>query len=146
MQVLVAIVLGALMPMLGANRFLGVYAASILTGAAAWSAVNWHIGGFLVGATAGVFGLFTVFACFYPHQPITLLLFFVLPVTLKPKHIAIASLLASLAGCIFYEIMGVPSPFGFAHSAHLGGMAIGFVLIQYWRGKLPIRPRRILMR
>ena len=35
---------------------------------------------------------------------------------------------------------------GVAHFAHLGGMAIGFVLIQYWRGKLPVRPRRILMR
>jgi membrane associated rhomboid family serine protease len=35
---------------------------------------------------------------------------------------------------------------GVAHFAHLGGMAFGFVLIQYWRGKLPIRPRRTLMR
>ena len=35
---------------------------------------------------------------------------------------------------------------GVAHFAHLGGMAAGFVLIQYWRGKLPFKPRRILTR
>jgi len=35
---------------------------------------------------------------------------------------------------------------GVAHFAHLGGMAFGFVLIQYWRGKLPLKPNRILMR
>ena len=31
---------------------------------------------------------------------------------------------------------------GVAHFAHLGGMAGGLVLIQYWRGRLPIRPGR----
>jgi membrane associated rhomboid family serine protease len=33
-----------------------------------------------------------------------------------------------------------------AHFAHLGGMAAGFIIIQYWRGRLPLKPRRILMR
>ena len=27
-----------------------------------------------------------------------------------------------------------------------GGMVAGFAIIQYWRGRLPIKPRRILMR
>jgi membrane associated rhomboid family serine protease len=35
---------------------------------------------------------------------------------------------------------------GVAHFAHLGGMVGGIVLIQYWRGKLPIKPKRRLMR
>jgi membrane associated rhomboid family serine protease len=35
---------------------------------------------------------------------------------------------------------------GVAHFAHLGGAVGGFVLLQYWRGKLPIRPKRILTR
>jgi membrane associated rhomboid family serine protease len=33
-----------------------------------------------------------------------------------------------------------------AHFAHLGGMLGGFLMIQYWRGNLPIKPRRRLMR
>ncbi len=109
---------------------------------AVWSAVNWHVGGMAIGASAGVAGLFVVFACFYPNQPVTFLLFFILPVTLKPKYVAIAFLLIELAGCIFYEVMGVTSPFGFAHSAHLGGMAAGWIYYRYlheasWR--LPAR-------
>ena len=35
---------------------------------------------------------------------------------------------------------------GIAHFAHLGGMLGGFILIQYWRGKLPIKPKRQLWR
>jgi membrane associated rhomboid family serine protease len=33
---------------------------------------------------------------------------------------------------------------GVAHFAHLGGAVGGFVLLQYWRGKLPFKPKRIL--
>jgi hypothetical protein len=117
--------------MLGATRFLTRYAAMVLAGAIAWSAANWHVGGTLVGASAGVVGLFVVFACFYPNQPVTFLLLFLVPVTLKPKYIAIAALVIDLAGFTFYEVMGVPSPFGFAHSAHLGGMAAGWIYYRY---------------
>ena len=31
---------------------------------------------------------------------------------------------------------------GVAHFAHLGGMAFGFGLIQYWRGRWPFTRRR----
>jgi membrane associated rhomboid family serine protease len=131
-----------LLPMLGATRFISVYAATVIAGALAWSAVNWHVGGTAIGASAGVAGLFVIFACFYPNQPVTFLLFFIVPVTLKPKYVAIAFLVIDLAGCIFYEVMGVPSPLGFAHSAHLGGMAAGWIYYRYlheanWR--LPSR-------
>lgn len=30
---------------------------------------------------------------------------------------------------------------GVAHFAHLGGMAFGFLLLQYWRGRWPFRSR-----
>ena len=38
--------------------------------------------------------------------------------------------------------MGAPSPFGFAHSAHLGGMAAGWLYFRFvhdhdWRGSRP---------
>jgi len=118
-------------PMLGTKRFLGLYAAAVIAGGAAWAAVNWHMGGTVLGASAGIAGLFVVFACFYPNQPVTFLLFFIVPVTLKPKYIAIAAALIDLAGCLFYEVMGAASPFGFAHSAHLGGMAAGWIYYRY---------------
>jgi len=33
---------------------------------------------------------------------------------------------------------------GVAHFAHLGGLATGYLLIQYWRGRLPVKPKRLL--
>lgn len=120
-----------LLPLLGARRFLGLYAGAVIAGGIVWAAANWHLGGTLIGASAGVFGLFVVYACFFPHQPVTFLLLFIIPVTLKPKHVAIAALLVDLTGCIFYEVLGVASPFGFAHSAHLGGMAAGWIYYRY---------------
>jgi len=31
---------------------------------------------------------------------------------------------------------------GVAHFAHLGGVVGGYVMIQYWRGRLPLKPKR----
>lgn len=124
-------------PMLGWRRFSWLFGAAIVTGAALWLATHWQMGaGTAIGASAGVIGLFVVFACFYPNQPITLLLFFVLPVTLKPKYVALGLLLAELLGFFFYEVMRAASPFGsgVAHSAHLGGMLAGWIYFRYVHG------------
>ena len=91
-----------------------------------------------IGASGGVFGLLLGFGMMYPRQTIVLLI----PPIPMPAWLFV----------ILYGLMelylGVTSNTGggIAHFAHLGGMAAGFVMIQYWRGRLPIRPRRILMR
>lgn len=122
-----------LQPVLGSKRFLWLYASAVLGGGLFWLATHWYIGGGLaIGASAGVMGLFIVFACFYPEQPITFLLFFIVPVTLKPKIVAFALLAMELMGFFFFEIMNSASPFGsVAHSAHLGGMAVGWIYYRY---------------
>ena len=63
----------------------------------------------------------------------TFLLFFVLPVTLKPKYVAIALLVVELLGFVFYEVMRAASPFGsgIGISAHLGGMLAGWIYFRY---------------
>ncbi|HWA84628.1 MAG TPA: rhomboid family intramembrane serine protease [Opitutus sp.] len=122
-----------LQPMLGGRRFFWVYAMSVLAGGLLWLATHWNSGGAAIGASAGVAGLFIVFACFYPNQPMTFLLFFILPVTLKPKYMAFAWVGIELLGFVFYEVMGALSPFGgtIAHSAHLGGMLAGWIYYRY---------------
>jgi hypothetical protein len=85
----------------------------------------------VIGASAGVSALLIVFACFYPNQQMTFLLFFIIPVTLKPKYVAFAALAIDLCGFLFYEVLGAVSPFDFAHSAHLGGMAVGWLYFRY---------------
>ena len=39
--------------------------------------------------------------------------------------------LLDLAGFAFYEVLGAASPFGVAHSAHLGGMFAGWIYFRY---------------
>ena len=102
--------------------------------------VHYWTGGFYptLGASGGIFGLLLAFGMMFPHSRIMLLF----PPIPMPAWLFV----------ILYGLMelylGVTSNTGggIAHFAHLGGMAAGFVMIQYWRGRLPIRPRRILMR
>jgi membrane associated rhomboid family serine protease len=120
-----------LLPLLGSKRFLGLYAAAIVAGGLLWTAVHWHTGDVLIGATAGVMAFLVVFACFFPNQQMTFLLFFVLPVTVKPKYLAIGMAILDLFGFVFYEIMGKASPIDLAPSAHLGGMAAGWLYFRF---------------
>lgn len=90
-----------------------------------------------IGASGGVFGLLLAFGMMWPNQPIYL--YFLLPI--KAKWFVIFYGLAEL-----YSGLGsYGSPIGenaVAHFAHLGGMFFGFLLLQYWRGRLPIKPQR----
>ena len=87
----------------------------------------------VVGASGGVFGLLLAFGMMFPRRMV-MLLFPPIPMP--------AWLLVTLYGALelFMGITGTQQ--GVAHFAHLGGMAGGFLLIQYWRGRLPIRPGR----
>lgn len=121
-------------PVLGPRRLLGVYAGALLTGGLLWTGVHWTDAAapfVLTGATAGIAGLFMVYACFNPNQPITFLLFFVLPVTLLPRIIVLGWLAFALLGFAFYEILGAASPISMAYSAHLGGLAAGWIYYRY---------------
>lgn len=123
-----------LLPILGSRRFLWLYAGAVAAGGALWLATHWESGtGAVIGASAGVAGLFVVFACLFPNRPMTFLLFFILPVTLRPKYVALALGAVELLGFTFYEVMGAHSPLGssLAHSAHLGGMLAGWVYFRF---------------
>ena len=131
-----------LLPVMGDRRFLGFYFAAVAAGGLFWAGANWTTGGSVIGASAAVMGLLVIFACFYPNRPVTFLLFFIIPVTLKPKYVAFAALGLELCGFLFYEVMGAVSPFGFAHSAHLGGMMAGWIYFRYvHEGKWPFSRR-----
>lgn len=120
-----------ILPYLGGRRFFWLFVSAVLGGAALWLATNWSHGGIVVGASAGVMAVIVVYACMNPNQPITFLLFFIVPVTVKPKWIALTLLVIDLFGFAFYEVLGKESPLGFAHSAHLGGMLVGWMYFRY---------------
>jgi membrane associated rhomboid family serine protease len=131
---------GAIENTIGARPFATYYFVCVIGAALAQLAVmHFFPGGYYptLGASGGIFGLLLAYGMMYPHQRI-LLLFPPIPMP--------AWLFVTGYGAIelFLGITGTQA--GVAHFAHLGGMAIGFVLIEYWRGKLPLKPRRILMR
>ena len=99
-------------------------------GALAWFAFNVGERGVLVGASAVVTAFLTCFCLRRPEQPITLLLFFVLPCNLKPKWVLWGLLGIEVYGFLFIELKGAG---GVAHSAHLGGMAAGLAYFLYLR-------------
>jgi membrane associated rhomboid family serine protease len=130
---------------LGPRRFAGIFAASILTGAMVWGAINWRAEGTLIGATAGVYGLLTVHALLHPNREHSLLLFFFFPVTFRPKHLAVALLVFDVLAVVLIDWLDRALPFSYAPSAHLGGMMAGWAYCRFfhawdWRVTLANRP------
>lgn len=83
-----------------------------------------HFGGNVVGASGGVFGLIAAFAALFPARQLTLLLFFIIPVTITAKFLLIFS-----AGV---SIFGILIPAGrVAHGAHLGGLLAGLAFARW---------------
>ncbi len=122
-----------LITLLGEKQFLGLFFGAAIIGALAWLGVHFRDGGGgLVGASAAIAALFTLYICLNPDRQITLLLFFVLPVTI-PKARILGFILAGfdLFGLVFWEILKGPNSLGIAHSAHLGGMAAGLLFYRF---------------
>lgn len=80
---------------------------------------------YVLGASAGVLGLIAAFATRAPEQPITLLVFFVIPVSFRAKWLLLMEAVVSVGGLF----MGGNT----AHGAHLGGMLTGIVYAR-WAG------------
>jgi membrane associated rhomboid family serine protease len=83
-----------------------------------------YFGAPVVGASAGIFGLIAAFATREPNFPITIPVFFVLPVTLLAKWLLLIEAVVSVAG-IFMPASTT------AHAAHLGGMLTGIVFVKW---------------
>ena len=117
-------------PVLGARRFLTlVFSSGIIGGvfqilvSVIWPAL-FHGG--VVGASAGVFGLVAAYAIMFPEREWTMLVFFVIPVTVKAKNFLIFSAVLAAAGLVFSEMILQ----NMAHAAHLGGMAMGWFYVK----------------
>lgn len=110
---------------LGAQRFLRLYAASVLAAAVTQLlAIGFGDPVPTVGASGGLFGLLGAYALLFPRQKI-MLLFPPIPLP-APLFVALYAAFELYAG-----VTGTLS--GIAHFAHLGGLAGGLLLIGHWR-------------
>jgi membrane associated rhomboid family serine protease len=89
-----------------------------------------------LGISGLAYGLLLAFGMMFPEQRVMLL---IPPVPIKAKYLVM--ILAGLA-----LLMGLASPGGIAHFAHLGGMLGAFLVMRYWRGDPPFGKRRPTLR
>jgi len=112
----------------GSRRFAFYYVSCVLTAAATELVVQnaTEVGGPVLGASGGVFGLLLAFAWYFPKQRL-LLLFPPIPMP--------AWLFVTLYGGLELVLGVTGAQPGVAHFAHLGGMLGGALAILYWRAR-----------
>jgi membrane associated rhomboid family serine protease len=132
---------GAIERTLGARNFTIYYFVCAIVASLLQLAVLWFFPpgeyGPTLGASGAIFGLLLAFGMMYPHEKVMLMFLPIpMPAWLFVTGYAIVELTLGVTGI---------EP-GVAHFAHIGGMLGGIVLIQYWRGRLPLKPKRQLLR
>jgi membrane associated rhomboid family serine protease len=118
---------------LGPRKFLLAYFASGFGGALLQGVLMLvfpqHFGSFVYGASAGVSGIFAIFAMIETHAEVRL--YFVLPIK--------ARVLLYIVGGIslFFTLVPTPREGGVAHAAHLGGIVAGILFIRWDSRRIP---------
>lgn len=114
----------------GSRRF-GIFYFFCVVGAGLTQIlVTWGTPVPTLGASGGVFGVLLAFGMMFPERPIYL--YFLFPIKAKWFVLGLGALQ------LWSAVTGTQA--GVANFAHLGGALFGFLLIQFWRGKLPVQP------
>jgi len=124
----------------GARNFLIYYFVCLIVAALAQLLVMYYFThGFYptLGASGAIFGLLLAFGMLYPHEKM-MLIFLPIPI---PAWLFVSGYAAVE---LVFGVTGFDP--GVAHFAHLGGALGGLIMIEYWRGHLPIKPKRRLLR
>jgi len=137
---------------IGARKFIVLYLSSGIAGGLLQelAAYFWpmYFGSAVVGASAGILGVVAAFATLFPERVITMLLFFIIPFSLRAKYLLYISLVLAALGISLPK-----SVFGgnVAHAAHMGGILAGLFFIRYamywnfswpWKNRTAQRPKR----
>jgi membrane associated rhomboid family serine protease len=118
----------------GQRRYWQFLLAGVLTAAIAQLVITALTGSRVptVGASGGLYALLLAFGMLFPNRVIMPLF---PPIPMKARTFVIVFGALEL-------LLGLMDVGGVAHFAHLGGMVGGFLMIRYWRGQSPFRPRR----
>jgi len=125
----------AVEPALGARRFVALFLGAGVLGGLAWAVGDglWHLRadatlGLCVGASGGVYGLAGACAALNADRVLRVWFFFV-PLRLRGKWLAVVIVLLTAADAA----LGLTN---FAHAAHLGGFAAGWMFGSRWRRRV----------
>ena len=120
--------------LMGSRAFLHLYFLSGLIGMALQLAVGYFVMGrtdfTLIGASACALGLVMAFAAIMPHESVTTMLYFIIPVNVTMRHLGIALVVLNAAmgvtGLAWHE-----APWAeYASFAHLGGAVAGWYYVR----------------
>ena len=105
---------------IGTRRFLALYFACGILAGLGWILISGTPASHCLGASGAIFGVLGAFAGLFPQRPVTLLVLFVIPVTMRARTLAIALGLFSLLAII-------SQPGQIAYAAHLVGGLAGYL-------------------
>lgn len=126
---------------MGSAHFAALYLVSGILGGLGWFLISYP-GPPCVGASGAVFGILGAFATLYPRRPVTLLVFFVLPVTMAAWVLVTGLALIELASLVLGQGGHI------AYAVHVGGVLVGAIyaaVVFRWGGR-EFRFRRPRMR
>ena len=109
--------------MLGHWRYLGLYLGGAIAAALVWFLFDHGGDDAIIGASGAVFALIAAAGTAAPHARVTVLLFYLIPLRMSLRVLALVICGAELAQLAFHWLPEV------AHTAHLGGAAFGFLYI-----------------
>ena len=109
---------------MGKSQFLIMYFVSGVLGGIGWLIIGAGDNPTLpcVGASGAIFGIIGAFAALFPQREITLLLFFIIPITMRAWVLALV-----LGGMELMFLLIHPFGGGIANAAHLAGGLAGYV-------------------
>ncbi|HEX6019125.1 MAG TPA: rhomboid family intramembrane serine protease [Burkholderiaceae bacterium] len=118
----------------GQRRYLAMLLASVLAAALTQLLFNLVVMSRapMVGASGAVFGLLLCYGVLFPNRTIMPLF---PPIPMKARTFVVVFGALEL-------FLGVAGDTGVAHFAHLGGMLGAWLMLLYWRGRLPFGRRR----
>ena len=124
---------GEIERLFGSRFYALYYLASVVSAAICHLVVSAAMGSApapMVGASGGIYGLLLAFGIYFPHRRVLLLF---PPIPLPARVFVFGFAVLELFLGITQTAAGV------AHFAHLGGMAGGWLMIQYRRRGFPFR-------
>jgi membrane associated rhomboid family serine protease len=113
---------------MGTRRFVRFYLLCGVIAGIAWMIISGGSERVCVGASGAVYGVVAAFAGLYPQRRLTMLVYFVLPISMT----AMTLLLVLVGASIFMTLVGGGDV---AHVAHLAGAAVGYFYGSSLRGR-----------
>lgn len=126
--------------LLGKQQFFILYFSGAVIGGLAYLFFHLNDINSVVGASGAIAALIAFFCMHFPERKVTLLLFFIIPLNVKPKWVFWGFLGISTYLLLFSELRGIN---GVAHSAHLGGFLTGVVYYRYVYGRKTVSGSRL---